>query len=129
MNAEQNKCTIRRLFEDAWNQKNLDLLHDLLVPDYAERESNWAELIFAAFPDTHFTVEDMLAEGDRVATRIVWRATHKGVFEGIAPTGTAVAIPGAFIHRMGQDGKAIESWGFGGSFSFSDHIKAAITAD
>lgn len=128
MSTELNKSAIRRLFEDVWNERNLDAADDVLVPAYAERERNWAETVLAAFPDTHFTIEDMLAEGDRVATRVVWRATHQGQFDGIVPTGKHVAIPFIFIHVMEQ-GKAVESWGYGGKYSIFDQIKSAITSD
>lgn len=128
MDVERNKQTIRRLFENAWNQQNFDVLPDLLVPDYAEREGNWMETVFAAFPDTQFTIEDILAEDDRVATRVIWRATHQGEFGGIAPTGASVTAPAMFIHLMDPQGIAIESWGFGGAVNFVDQIKAAIAA-
>lgn len=87
------------------------------------------ETVFAAFPDTHFTIEDMLAEDDRVATQVVWRATHQGEFGGIAPTGKPVTGPAMFIHRMDPLGIAIESSGFGGIVNFVDQITAAITAE
>lgn len=128
MSVAANKEAVRRLFEEVWNARNLDAVADVLVPDYAERERVWAEMVLAAFPDTHFTIDDMLAEGDRVATRVTWRATHRGDFAGIAPTGKQIEISAMFIHRMG-DGKAIESWGFGDAIGIYDQIKAAISGN
>jgi predicted ester cyclase len=125
VSAEENKTAIRRLFEEVWNERKLDAVSEVLVADYAARERNWAELVLAAFPDTHFAIEDMLAEGDRVATRVTWRATHEGEFAGIAPTGRQIEMSAMFIHRMG-DGKAIESWGFGDAIGIFDQIRSAI---
>jgi predicted ester cyclase len=127
MSSQDNKDVIRRFFEEAWNERKFDLLPEVLVPDYAEREREWAEQVLAAFPDTRFSIEEMLAEDDRVMTRLIWNATHLGVFAGIAPTGVRIALPGIFIHRM-EDGKAVDSLAFGGGISIFDQIMAAITA-
>jgi len=127
MGSQGNKVVIRRLFEEAWNERKLDLLTELLVPEYAERERGWAEMVLAAFPDTRFSIEEMLAEDDRVVTHVIWSATHLGSFAGIAPTGIRIEMPAIFIHRL-EDGKAVESWAFGGGISIYDQITAAITA-
>ena len=128
MSTQDNKVVVRRLFEEAWNERKLDLLPELLVPDYAERERTWAEQVLPAFPDTHFSIEDMLAEDDRVATRFVWHATHLGAFAGIAPTGVRIEMDGIFVHRL-VDGKAVDSWGFGGGTNIFDQIIAKISAE
>ena len=62
-----------------------------------------------AFPDFRFTVEDQLAEGDRVATRWTWQGTHSGEFMGAAPTGKEVKLTGMTIHRL-RNGKIQEGW-------------------
>ena len=128
MTTGNNKEVILKLFEQAWNDRRFDVLPELLAPDYAERERNWAEQVLTAFPDTRFTIEDILAEGDRVAVRVTWHATHQGEFAGISPTGRQLALPAVFIYRM-NDGKAMESWAFAGEISIYDQIKAAIAAD
>jgi predicted ester cyclase len=63
----------------------------------------------AAFPDQHSTIDDQLAEGDKVATRATIRATHRGEFMGIAPTGKHVAFTGILISRV-EEGKMAETW-------------------
>lgn len=63
-----------------------------------------------AFPDLHFTVEDLIAEGDRVACRITTRGTHTGDFQGIPPTGKRVTQTGIDILRL-AGGKIVERWG------------------
>jgi predicted ester cyclase len=63
----------------------------------------------SALPDFHSTLEDMIAEGDKVAERFTGRGTHKGEWMGIAPTGKQVTIQGMAIHRI-TDGKIVENW-------------------
>ncbi len=62
-----------------------------------------------AFPDLHFTVEDMLAEGDRVASRYTARGTHRGELMGLPPTGRQVTEVGIVISRLAE-GKLVEDW-------------------
>ena len=63
----------------------------------------------SAFPDFHVTIEDQIAEGDRVATRWTMRGTHEGEFRGISPTGKQITVTGIGIFRF-SDGKVVESW-------------------
>jgi len=63
-----------------------------------------------AFPDAHHTIDDLIAEGDRVVLRTTARATHQGGFEGIPPTGRAVEFTGLVVYRIAGD-KIAESWG------------------
>ena len=64
----------------------------------------------AAFPDAHHTIDDLIAEGDRVVLRTTARATHQGEFEGIPRTGRAVEFTGLVVYRIAED-KIAESWG------------------
>jgi predicted ester cyclase len=64
---------------------------------------------FAAFPDLQFTVEDEIAEGDKVTTRYTARGTHRGELMGMAPTGKHVTVTGIFISRV-EEGKLAEMW-------------------
>ena len=63
-----------------------------------------------AFPDAYHAIDDLIAEDDRVVLRTTARATHRGLFEGIAPTGRSVEFTGLVVYRI-QDGKIAESWG------------------
>ena len=77
--------------------------------DRAELER--LELQFgAAFPDAHHTIDDLIAEDDRVVLRTTARATHQGEFEGIPRTGRAVEFTGLVVYRIAED-KIAESWG------------------
>ncbi len=63
-----------------------------------------------AFPDLSITVEDMIAEGDRVAARVTMRGTHLGEFMGVAPTGKPVEVRAIDMFRI-ANGKIVEHWG------------------
>jgi steroid delta-isomerase-like uncharacterized protein len=75
----------------------------------AEGTKRWNAAIFEAFPDYSVTIDDQIAEGDKVATRWTVHGTHKGQFQGIAPTGRHVSITGTTINRY-VDQKIAESW-------------------
>ena len=69
-------------------------------------------MLFTAFPDLHFTIEDMIAEGDTVVVRYTTRGTHHGNFRGIPSTGKQVSGTAMFIDRL-VNGKAVEQWSNG----------------
>ncbi|HXN00466.1 MAG TPA: ester cyclase [Candidatus Dormibacteraeota bacterium] len=126
MSAEQNKVNSRRFLEDAANRGSVDLLDELADPncvvhqadgvggnDIRGREAfkQFLKMYYAAFPDLHFTVEDQVAEGDKVVTRWSSEGTHNGELMGIAPTGKHVAsVTGITIDRY-SGGKFVEGWG------------------
>src|ERR671912_2178490 len=99
MSTEQNKATFRRYVEEAGNEGNLELA-DEIFDRYLAHQSDGSVLergpedvkrfmgeFRQAFPDFHSTIEDQIAEGDKVVTRWTMRGTHQGEFRGIAPTG------------------------------------------
>lgn len=111
-----NKQTVRRLFEESFNSGMTGL--DVFVSDdYVGAGDRRGPVAFAppvlrllrAFPDIHYTIEDLIAEGDRVTVRWTWKGTHTGEFNGIAPTGKTVTNEGMAIFQM-RDGKIIRSW-------------------
>ncbi len=119
MSTEENKANVRRGFE-AVNQKNLAVFDELLTPDIVfhnasttnqglEAYKQVLSMYMTAFPDLHFTIEDMIAEGDTVVVRYTTRGTHQGNFMGIPPTGKQVSGTGIFIDRI-VNGKAVEQW-------------------
>jgi predicted ester cyclase len=65
-------------------------------------------MLFAAFPDQKWTIEELIAEGDKVVNRFTWRGTHRGDFLGIAPTGSHVEVKGVVIDRF-ADGKIADT--------------------
>ena len=121
MSTEENKATFRRYVEAVGNAGNLDLADDVFdrylahQPDGSVLERGPEDVkrfmgeFRSAFPDFHSTIEDQIAEGDRVVTRWRMRGTHQGEFRGIAPTGKELDITGIGIFRF-SDGKVVESW-------------------
>ena len=121
MSAEGNKAIVRRFVEEVQNGGDLMVLDELAAPGYvnhsappgvpADREGlkQLTAMFRRAFPDGRMTIEDMVAEGDRVATRKTFRGTHRGELMGIPPTGREVAIGLIDIVRLGG-GKVVESW-------------------
>ena len=120
MSTEENKALIRRQVE-AWNTGNLDALDDLVAADLIHHDlppgmapglEGFKQIISMhrkAFPDVRVTIEDILAEGDRVMNRWTVSGTHHGEYMGIAPTGKQVTLKGMSIHRI-EGGKIAEQW-------------------
>ncbi len=124
--SEQNKAFVRRLIDEVIGKGNFALVDELVAADYVGHtpfpETNTREghkQFFAAlrqaFPDLQITVEDQLAEGDKVVTRWTARGTHKGEFAGIPPTGKRAVMTGIDIDRI-ANGKLAECW------SNTDHL-------
>src|SRR5688500_2646650 len=95
---EQHKAIARRFFEEVWTQQKLEAIDDIFAATVVFNgqpvgRDAFRQLVAArraAFPDIHVTVEDQVAEGDKVSTRRTWEATHLGPYRGIAPTGKRV---------------------------------------
>jgi len=120
--AEQNKAAARRFLEET-DKGNLDVIDELVSPDAVDHnpfpgQAPGAEgvrqvfaMLKAAFPDMSQSIQDMVAEGDRVAIRSTLHGSHRGEFLGIPATGKQVALPGIDIIRFDEEGKMIEHWG------------------
>jgi steroid delta-isomerase-like uncharacterized protein len=121
MTLEANKLLIRRHFDEIWNQRRLDVAEELVDPAYFShfplpgQPSGIAgfryavEQLQASFPDLTITVEDLIAEGDKVVARVSARGTHQRPFRGIAPSGRVVRWNGIRIFRIAE-GKIVEHW-------------------
>ena len=120
--SEENKALARRYVEEAINKGNLAVIDELTAADYVEHspfpgqapgiegEKQLISMLRAAFPDLHSTIEDLIAEGDKVVLRATARGTHKGEFMGIPPTGKQVTVTEIHIIRF-VGGKGVEHWG------------------
>jgi len=114
---ETNKALFRRWGVEGMNKGNIALFDEIYgdcvyhAPAIGElkREAfkQWVASTFSAFPDGHYTIEDQVAEGDKVATRWTLTATHRGELMGMAPTGRRVTTSGMSIDRI-VDGKIVE---------------------
>ena len=120
MGAEQNKAIVSRWVEGGWNNGDLSLVdefyadytfHSPGMPDMHGTEAlkAFVTMYRTAFPDIHFTLEDMLAEGDRVAWRATTRGTHRGELMGIPPTGKPIVVSSSIVSRF-ENGKWAEDW-------------------
>lgn len=120
--SEQNKALIRRAVEDIWNGGNYAAFEDLVSPDFriygstADKDLRGRDAaiayfqgVRAAFPDLHFEIDDLIAEGDRVVTRWSASGTHLGDFQGIPPTGRRIKISGTDVDRI-ANGRVVECW-------------------
>jgi predicted ester cyclase len=119
---ERNKAGFRRTYEELLNGGELSVADELVAPDFVNHEAppgkdrgpesmrGLATMLRTAFPDLHFTIEDLVAEGDTVAGRVTMSGTHEGPLMGMPPTGHSVRQDQMHIVRF-RDGKAIEHWG------------------
>jgi predicted ester cyclase len=110
MSTEENKALVRREQEELWNHTvDLDAAGDLFAPELADAARQEAADFRRGFPDVVSTIEDLAAEGDRVAARWRARATHLGQYAGIPPTGKEVEFTGISMYRI-EGGRIAESW-------------------
>jgi steroid delta-isomerase-like uncharacterized protein len=114
---EKNKAAIRKLYEDLLNTGNLELLDQLIAEDYVgiydqRGPSAFAETIRTlrqGFPDIQWTIEDLVAAGDRVAVRWSWQGTHKNPFRGFPASHKKVTDKAIAIYQF-RDNKIVHAW-------------------
>lgn len=118
----ENKKLARRIIEDIWNKRNLDLFDQLFSPTFFNHDpapgmtsdlaglKQSTRLLLDSFPDLILTIDDTLEDGDKVLMRMTMRGSHQGVFFGIAPTGRTVSVPAYTILRI-ADSQIVERWG------------------
>jgi steroid delta-isomerase-like uncharacterized protein len=110
LSAEANKTLVRREQEELWNHSgDLDAAEELFASGQVEAAKQEAADFRRGFPDVISTVEDLIAEGDKVVARWRSRATHQGDYMGIPPTGKEVEFTGISFYRI-EEGKIAESW-------------------
>jgi predicted ester cyclase len=125
MSVEANKAVVTRYWEDFWNQKQGDLISEITTedlqlhfpPGQAHQPPSlkrWFETAQSAFPDVHFTMHDLIAEGDKVVCRWSYVATNTGGFLGNEATNLKVTDQGINMFRV-ENGKIAELWMSGDS--------------
>ena len=112
MDKESNKATVLRYFLESHNHPyNLDIMDETCSPEYAEAHKAWQRMERTAFPDKHFTIEQIIAEDDKVVLRWTVRGTHLGEFwtpEGtVPPTQHHITLTTIAIFRL-ADGRIVE---------------------
>ena len=134
MSLEENKAVVRSLYEVA-NKGNPDLLDELVAPDFVdytnqirglESLKEFGRAFLGGFPDLHWTIEDIIAEGDKVWVRTTITGTHKGEYRGIAPTGKKITVRAVDIWRI-ADGKIIECWAVDDLLDFYGKLGVTIS--
>ena len=111
---DENKRSVEKLFDDCFNRGNVGLLDQMVAPEYVGPQGATGPAGFrgvvlglrTAFPDIHYTIDDLVGEGDRVAVRWHWTGTHKGPFRTFPPSGKSFTNPGLAIFKF-KDGKIV----------------------
>lgn len=122
MSLEENRALVRRFYADVVSGGDLSVLETLIAPDYCDHNAGpqsrrgpavvqaHVAALRTTFPDFTLDIEDMVAEGDRVVTRVSGRGTHLGRWMGITPTSRVVHVRGINIDRI-AGGQIAEHWG------------------
>lgn len=123
MSLEENKAIVLKFYE-AFDQQDLEQGLKLMSADIIasgldtnplkgyDAVMNYGAMMFAAFPDGRHILEEVIAEGDQVVTRGIFRGSHQGELMGIPPTGKQVRFSVVHIDRI-ENGKIVEHWGQG----------------
>jgi predicted ester cyclase len=121
MAAEENKAKVSRLIEEFVGKGNLAVADEIFATNFVNHSpaagttpdlegiKKYITKLHTAFPDYHNDIEDMIAEGDRVAVRVMCRGTHRGEFMGISPTGRQANVAAISILRFAGD-RVVERW-------------------
>ena len=122
MSVEENKAIVRRFYEEIWNKGDLATADELIASNVVDHDQNpefvargtegfkrVVTLVRTTFPDIFFTVEDKVADGNKVVVRWTMRGTHKGEHMGIPATGKLVTGAGMHFFRV-AGGKIVEIW-------------------
>ena len=127
MSAEENKSLVRREQEELWNHSgDLDAAEELFVAGEAAKQQ--AADFRRGFPDVTSTIEDLIAEGDKVVARWRSRATHRGDYMGITPSGKEVEFAGISFYRI-EEGKIAQSWSVEDQFGLMRQIGAVAESE
>jgi steroid delta-isomerase-like uncharacterized protein len=117
-----NKAIVRRLYKEVWNQRRLEVVDELISPSHALNDPIASDSqigpelykrrvvdLTTSFPDLRFTIEDMIAEKEKIVACWTITGTHKGEFMDIPATGRKVSVEGITIHLI-KNGKILDSY-------------------
>jgi len=133
MSIEENKNIVRR-YQEAYNNNDLDALDEVVsvdvltpkimpgMPSGLEGAKAVHRISLLGMPDFHATIDDLIAEGDKVVARITMTGTHTGDFFGFPATGNNVKFTGIYIVRI-ENGKIVEHWGEEDAISLMEQLK------
>src|SRR5262245_1428865 len=134
MSEEHNKAIVRRFFEEVWNQGKDDVIDEIFASTVVfngqsiTRDTLKKALAGrrTAFADIHVTVDEQVAEGEKVSTRRTWQATHHGPYRGVAPTGKHVTWTQISVVRF-SEGRIVEDWAVADELSLLQQLGALPT--
>lgn len=121
MGIDENKTIVRRYLEEIWGRWDVDAARELIAEEYVDRNPvpgvgadregliTVVRMLGTAFPDATITIEDLIAEGDKVVDHWTVHGTHQGEFFSIPATGKPFTLTGMDIHRI-RDGQIVETW-------------------
>jgi steroid delta-isomerase-like uncharacterized protein len=120
--VEANKAVVRRYLEEVWNQGHLAAIDELVAPTFVLHDNPYPDDApgpagvrsayaqqSASFPDQHYAIEDIFAEGDKVAVRATYSFTHRVAVAGVSPTGQRIAVRDINLYRV-VDRQIVEQW-------------------
>ena len=137
---EDHKKTVQRFYDDLWNSWNYALVGEVLTPDVAFHGSlgvqknghqgfvEYAEIVRAAFPDFTNSIEDLIAEGNKVAACLTYRGTHRGEIFGIEGTGRSIRYIGTAIFVF-RDGLISNAWVLGDRLELIHQLRDRLPDD
>ena len=134
MSIEQNKALARQLVEEVLNRGDMSRADELLAADFIEHEElppgvpagreapkQLTTMLRSAFPDFKATINDLIAEGDKVVIHMTWNGTQQGEFKGIPPTGKRISV-GIFDILRIAEGQIVEHWGLTDSMAMMQQL-------
>ena len=142
MLSETNKTLSLRFFDEVWNEGNLAVVDELILKDHVnsgpgtppgltpgfEGTKQLVKMYRNAFPDIHFTIDEQIAEGDKVVTRWTAQGTHQAELVGIPATGKSSTVTGIVVDRF-VNGKIAESWGIFDQFGMMQQLGVIPTPE
>lgn len=133
MSVEQNKAAVKRFYDEVVNQARMELIDDLVAPNFIEHEQfpglgndreglkQFFQMMRTAFPDLRIDAHDLLAEGDKVVARATMSGTHQGEFMGVPATGRKISVAVVDLVQFEQ-GKAVAHWGLTDTMSMLQQL-------
>ena len=142
MSSETNKTLSRRFFEEVFSKGKLNVLDEIIVKDQVnsgpgnppglqpglEGTKQLVTMYRSAFPDVHFTIDEQIAEGDKVVTRWTAHGTHQGELQGLPATGKSSTVTGIAVDQI-VNGKIVESWGIFDYFAMMQQLGVIPTPE
>ena len=142
MLSETNKTVSRRFFEEVFGQGKLNVLDELIAKDHVnsgpgtlpglptgpEGTKQLVTVYRKAFPDLHFTIDEQIAEGDKVVTRWTAHGTHKGELVGIPATDKLATVTGLSVDKF-VNGKIVNTWGIFDQFGMMQQLGVIPTPE